>query len=263
MNAKVSGDPLFSVAGKEILVTGGSRGIGYMIASGLLDRGARVTISARKAEPLQRAAEALRERGDCEAVVADLSRPDGVEALAAAVRRRGRLDVLVNNAGATWGAPVEDFPLAGWDKVIDTNLRGVFMLTAALLPELRAAASAEDPARVINIGSIHGLAPPSDIDNFPYSASKAAVHMLTRHLARRLAPDRITVNALAPGSFASKMTAHLLEDAEKRAAIEAETPLGRIGSEEDIVGATVFLAARAGAFMTGTVTVVDGGVTGC
>lgn len=256
------GDPLFSVAGKNVLVTGGSRGVGYMIAAGLLDRGARVTVSARKAEPLERAAEALRERGECDAVAADLSRPDGVANLVQAVRERGELDVLVNNAGATWGDPVESFPVEGWDKVMDTNVRGVFLLTQALLPELRAAAGRDGPARVINVGSIHGLAPPADIDNFPYTASKAAVHMLTRHLARFLAPA-ITVNAIAPGSFASKMTAHLLDDHEKHAEIVAATPLGRIGDADDIVGATVFLASRAGAFMTGTVTVVDGGVSGC
>ncbi len=256
-------DPLFSVAGKNVLVTGGSRGVGYMVASGLLDRGARVTISARKAEPLRRAADALQERGECDAVVADLSRPDGVASLVAAVRERGEpLDVLVNNAGATWGDPVESFPVEGWDKVMDTNVRSVFLLTSGLLPELRAAAERDGPARVINVGSIHGLAPPADIDNFPYTASKAAVHMLTRHLARFLAPG-ITVNALAPGSFASKMTAHLLEDPEKQAEIVGATPLGRIGEADDIVGATVFLASRAGAFMTGTVTVVDGGVSGC
>jgi NAD(P)-dependent dehydrogenase (short-subunit alcohol dehydrogenase family) len=257
------GDPLFSVAGKNVLVTGGSRGVGYMVASGLLDRGARVTISARKAEPLQRAADALQERGECDAVVADLSRPDGVASLVAAVRARGEpLDVLVNNAGATWGDPLESFPVDGWDKVMDTNVRGVFLLTAGLLPELRAAADRDGPARVINVGSIHGLAPPADIDNFPYTASKAAVHMLTRHLARFLAPQ-ITVNALAPGSFSSKMTAHLLDNADKHAEIVAATPLGRIGEADDIVGAAVFLASRAGAFMTGTVTVVDGGVSGC
>lgn len=257
------GDPLFSVAGKNVLVTGGSRGVGYMVAAGLLDRGARVTISARKAEALERAADALRERGECDAVVADLSRSDGVADLARAMRERGEpLDVLVNNAGATWGDPVESFPVEGWDKVMDTNVRGVFLLTQALLPELRTAAEREGPARVINVGSIHGLAPPADIDNFPYTASKAAVHMLTRHLARFLAPE-IAVNAIAPGSFESRMTAHLLEDREKHEEIVAATPLGRIGEADDIVGATVFLASRAGAFMTGTVTVVDGGVSGC
>jgi len=257
-------DPLFDVSGKQVLVTGGSRGIGLAIAAGLLDRGARVIVSARKAEPLERAAAALRERGECDAVVADLSRPDGVEALAAEVRRRAdRLDVLVNNAGAAWGDPIDEFRLEGWDKVIDTNLRGPFFLAAALLDHLRAAATAEEPARIINIGSVNGLRPPPDTENYPYGASKAAIHMLSRHLARRLAAEHITVNALAPGWFESKMTAHLLDDEAVRDELLADVPLGRVGAEADIVGATVFLSSRAGAYMTGTVVPIDGGLSGC
>ena len=257
-------DPLFDVSGKQVLVTGGSRGIGLAIAAGLLDRGARVIVSARKAEPLERAAATLRERGECEAVVADLSRPDSIEQLAAEVRRRGdRLDVLVNNAGAAWGDPIDEFRLEGWDKVIDTNVRGPFLLTAALLDQLRAAASPEEPARIINVGSVNGLRPPPDTENYPYGASKAAIHMLSRHLARRLAPEHITVNALAPGWFESKMTAHLLDDESVRRELLDDVPLGRVGAEPDIVGATVFLASRAGAYMTGTVMPVDGGLSGC
>jgi NAD(P)-dependent dehydrogenase (short-subunit alcohol dehydrogenase family) len=257
-------DPLFDISGKQVLVTGGSRGIGLMIAAGLLDRGARVIVSARKAEPLERAAAALRERGECEAVVADLSRPDGIDQLAAAVRRRAdRLDVLVNNAGAAWGDPVDAFRMEGWDKVIDTNLRGPFFLASALLDLLRAAATGEEPARIINIGSVNGLRPPAETENYPYGASKAAIHMLSRHMARRLAPEHITVNALAPGWFESKMTAHLLDEEATRRELLGEVPLGRVGGEGDIVGAIVFLASRAGAYMTGTVIPVDGGLSGC
>jgi len=257
-------NPLFDVSGKRVLVTGGSRGIGLMIAAGLLDRGARVIVTARKAEPLERAVAALRERGECEGVVADLSRVDGADELAAAVRRSAdRLDVLVNNAGVAWGDPIGEFRVEGWDKVIDTNLRGPFLLISALLEPLRTAASAEEPARIVNIGSVNGLRPPPDTENYPYGASKAAIHMLSRHLARRLAPEHITVNALAPGWFESKMTAHLLADEATRSELVAEVPLGRVGAESDIVGATVFLASRAGAYMTGTVIPVDGGLSGC
>jgi len=253
---------LFDISGKTALVTGGSRGIGLMIAHGLVQAGANVIVSSRKAEDVNAAAEQLSQLGSCEAIPADVSDPRGAAALAAATRERfPALDILVNNAGAAWGAPLEEFPASGWDKVMHTNVEGVFHLTVALLPALRAAAKAEYPSRVINIGSIDGLRTPG-VENYSYSASKAAVHMLTRHLARRLAGDHITVNAIAPGPFQSKMMS-ILEDPEVRAAIEGAVPLARIGRPEDIVGVTLMLASRAGSYLTGTVIPLDGGITGC
>jgi NAD(P)-dependent dehydrogenase (short-subunit alcohol dehydrogenase family) len=254
---------MFDISGKTALVTGGSRGIGLMIARGLVQAGAHVIVSSRKAADVQSAAQELAAHGDCQAIAGDVSTPDGAGALAAATREIfPALDILVNNAGAGWGAPLEEFPASGWDKVSHTNVEGVFHLTVALLPSLRAAASAPDPARVINIGSIDGLRTPS-LENYSYSASKAAVHMLTRHLAKRLASDHITVNAIAPGPFESKMTAFMLDDPESREMVAKMVPLGRIGQPDDVAGLTLFLCARAGSYMTGTVIPLDGGITGC
>jgi NAD(P)-dependent dehydrogenase (short-subunit alcohol dehydrogenase family) len=254
---------LFDVSGKTALVTGGSRGIGYMIARGLLHAGARVIVSSRKSAQVEAAAQELGELGDCHAIPADISTQHGAQALAAATQERfPSLHILVNNAGAAWGAPLEEFPASGWDKVMQTNVHGVFHLTVALLPALRAAAQPDDPARVINVGSIDGLRTPLT-DNFSYSASKAAVHMLTRHLAKRLAAEHITVNAIAPGPFESKMMAFLLEHPDTRRAIQSSVPLGRIGHPDDVAGLTQFLASRAGAYLTGAVIPLDGGITGC
>jgi NAD(P)-dependent dehydrogenase (short-subunit alcohol dehydrogenase family) len=254
---------LFDIAGKTALVTGGSRGIGLMIARGLVQAGARVIVSSRKAADIEAAARELATLGECHAIQGDVSSPDGAAALAAAVRERfDSLDILVNNAGATWGAPLDDFPPSGWDRVLHTNLEGVFHLTTALLPAIRAAASAEDPARVINIGSVDGLRPPV-MENYSYSAAKAAVHMLTRHLAKRLASEQITVNAIAPGPFESKMTAFILGEPEARGMVERTVPLGRIGRPDDVAGLVIFLSSRAGSYLTGTVIPVDGGITGC
>jgi NAD(P)-dependent dehydrogenase (short-subunit alcohol dehydrogenase family) len=263
MRASMAGD-LFDVSGKTALVTGGSRGIGFMIARGLVEAGARVVIASRKTADIEAAGEELRALGACEAALtADLSSPEGAAALADQVREHfDALHVLVNNAGAAWGAPLEEFPASGWDKVIDTNLEGIFHLTVGLLPALRAAASEENPARVINIGSVDGIRAP-DVENYSYSASKAAVHMLTRHLAKRLAPEHITVNAIAPGPFESKMMAFMLGTPEGRAAVEKMVPLRRIGRQDDVAGLTLFLSSRAGAYMTGAVIPLDGGITGC
>ena len=254
---------LFDISGKSALVTGGSRGIGLMIADGLVRAGAKVIVSSRKSQDVQAAAEQLADLGDCRAITADVSTPEGAAALAAATREQfPSLDILVNNAGVVWGAPLEEFPATGWDKVSHTNVEGIFHLTVALLPELRAAADADDPARVINIGSIDGIRTPS-VENYSYSASKAAVHMLTRHLAKRLASEHITVNAIAPGPFQSKMMAWVLDDPEMHSAVLKEVPLGRIGRPDDVAGLTLFLASRAGSYMTGTVIPLDGGITGC
>jgi NAD(P)-dependent dehydrogenase (short-subunit alcohol dehydrogenase family) len=234
-----------------------------MIARGLVEAGARVIISSRKTANVEAAAAELAGSGECEAITGDVSSHDGAAALADAIRSRfDKLDVLVNNAGVTWGAPVDDFPQIGWDKVMSTNVEGVFNLTTALLPELRAAANAAHPARVINIGSIDGLRAPT-FENYSYGASKAAVHMLTRHLAKRLASDHITVNAIAPGPFESKMTAFMFEAPNAREAIANMVPLGRIGRPDDAAGLVRFLASRAGSYLTGTVIPLDGGITGC
>jgi NAD(P)-dependent dehydrogenase (short-subunit alcohol dehydrogenase family) len=253
---------LFSLTGRTALVTGGSRGIGLAIATEFLHAGARVIVCARKAEELEEAAARLGALGACEAIRADLSTVAGAEALAAAVAQRtDRLDVLVNNAGATWGAPVDDFPESGWDKVMSLNVKAMHYLTSACLPLLRAAASADGPARVINIGSIDGINAPIT-ENYAYSASKAAVHQLTRHLARRLAGEHILVNAIAPGMFESKMTAFITADPAVAGVADAMIPLKRMGRPEEIGGSAVYLASRAGGYTTGEVLVVDGGRTG-
>lgn len=248
---------LFSVEGKTVVVTGGSRGIGLMIASGFVDAGARVIISSRKADVCERVAAELGER--CTAVPADLSTREGIDHLVAGLAG-SRVDVLVNNAGATWGAPLEDYPESGFDKVWAINVKAIFYLTVRLLPALRAAARPGDPARVINVGSIDGIAVPRT-ENYAYSASKAAVHMLTRHLAHSVVGDGITVNAIAPGPFESKMMAYALDDPATRSAIEQRVPLGRIGHPDDVAGAAIYLASRAGAYLTGVIIPVDGGLT--
>jgi NAD(P)-dependent dehydrogenase (short-subunit alcohol dehydrogenase family) len=252
---------LFAVDGKTVLVTGGSRGIGLMIARGFVEAGARVVISSRKADVCEKVAAELSTVGTCEAMPADLSTVAGAQGLASAFAGRyERLDVLVNNAGVTWGAPLVEFPESAFDKLWSVNVKAVFALTVALLPRLRSAASADDPARVINIGSIDGIRVPP-METYAYSSTKAAVHMLTRHLAGVLAGEHITVNAIAPGPFESKMMAFALDDPATRAAIEASVPLGRIGRPDDMAGAAIFLASRAGAYLTGAVVPVDGGMS--
>ena len=254
-------ESLFSVKGKVALVTGGSRGIGLMIAEGLVRAGARVYISSRKAEVCDAVAEALREHGECISVPADLSTAEGVDGLVAAIgERESELHLLVNNAGATWGAPLEDFPDDAWDKVMATNVKAVFGLTAGLLPLLRAAASEDDPARVINIGSVDGIRVPAT-ENYPYAASKAAVHMVTRQLAHRLTGDHVNVNAIAPGPFPSKMMAFLLDAEGGEELVASSVPMGRIGRPDDVVGAVLFLSSRAGSYLTGAIVPVDGGIS--
>ena len=250
---------LFSVEGKIVLVTGGSRGIGLMIARGFVENGARVYISSRKAEVCDEVAAELSKLGTCSALPADLATEAGCNRLGDELAsRESALHVLVNNAGANWGAPIETFPDSAWDKVLALNLKSVFQLTRRLLPQLEKAASDDDPARVINVGSIDGLQVP-DLDTFSYSASKAAVHQLTRVLAKKLAPRRITVNAIAPGPFESKMMEQTLRNFGEL--IVKSCPLGRIGTPEDMAGVAIYLSSRAGAYLTGAVIPVDGGIS--
>ena len=248
---------LFSIAGKAAVVTGGSRGIGLMIARGFVEAGARVIISSRKADVCDEVAAELSKVGECEAIPADLSSEAECRRLAEAVASRlSSLDILVNNAGATWGAPLDQFDEAAWERVLALNVKGVYHLTKFLVPLLEAAGSADQPARVINIGSIDGIKVPL-LETYSYSASKAAVHMLTRHLAKQLAPA-ITVNAIAPGPFETKMMAATLDAFGEQ--IAAAAPLKRIGRPDDMAGAAIFLASRAGAYVTGAVVPVDGGI---
>lgn len=248
---------MFSVEGKFAVVTGGTSGIGKMIAEGLVAVGARVLVTSRKAAACAATATEL----GCDAFPSDVGTMAGVEALAAYVaEREPKVHILVNNAGALWDAPLEEYPDAAFDKLWAVNVKGVFHLTRLLLPQLRAAATLADPARVVNIGSNDGLKVPS-FETYAYSSSKAAVHMLTRHLAHRLAAEHITVNALAPGVFPSRMIASVMDDPEKRAALMAEVPLGRPGTPDQAAGTVIYLCSEAGAFLTGVVIPVDGGMS--
>lgn len=250
---------LFSVRDKVAVVTGGSRGIGLMIARGFVEGGAKTYISARKADACDAAAAELSKSGTCVSIPADLGTEAGCRALVDEIaKREERVHVLVNNAGANWGAPIAEYPDAAFDKVFALNVKGVFHMTRLLTPLLEKAASDDDPARVINIGSIDGLQAPA-LETYAYSSSKAAVHHMTRVLAHRLAVQRITVNAIAPGPFESKMMAETLQRFGD--AIKASCPLGRIGRPDDMAGAAIFLASRAGAYVTGAVIPVDGGIS--
>jgi NAD(P)-dependent dehydrogenase (short-subunit alcohol dehydrogenase family) len=253
----MSAADLFSVAGKTALVTGGTRGIGRMIAEGFVEAGATVYISSRKAEACAEVAAELSQKGSCTGIPADLSTESGCRGLADEMARRlDRLDILVNNAGATWGTPLAEYDEAAFEKVLALNVKGVFHLTKFLVPLLQAAGTTDAPARVINIGSIDGITVPV-LETYAYSASKAAVHHLTRHLAKRLAPA-ITVNAIAPGPFQSKMMAATLNAFGEQ--IAANAPLKRIGRPDDMAGAAIYLSSRAGAYLTGAVIPVDGGI---
>lgn len=249
---------LFDVAGKVAVVTGGSRGIGKMIAEGYVRNGVKTYITARKAAACDETAAELSEYGECVSVPADLSTKEGQAALLDHVSENDTtVDILVNNAGANWGAPFAEYPEDGFDKVTDLNVKSLFYLTQAFMPMLEKAASAASPARVINIGSIDGIKVPF-VENYAYAASKAAVHHLTRVLAVQFAGKDVTVNCIAPGPFESKMTEWMLDNFQER--IEQSCPLGRIGSPEDMAGIALFLGSRAGAYLNGTVIPVDGGL---
>jgi len=255
---------LFSVRSKRVVVTGGTSGIGLMIARAFVENGASVLISSRKAEACASVAEELSEIGECFAVPEDLSSEEGCLRLADAVGERwDALDVLVNNAGAVWGAPLAEHYAAAWERVLSLNLQGVFHLTRFLRPMLDASVGGEppyaDPAHVINVGSIDGLKVPG-METYSYTASKAGVHHMTRHLAWELSP-RITVNAIAPGPFQSRMMASTLEAQGEQ--IAGRAPMRRIGSDEDMAGASIYLASRGASYVTGVVIPVDGGLSTC
>jgi 2-deoxy-D-gluconate 3-dehydrogenase len=261
-------DDIFSIRGKVALVTGGSRGIGEMIAAGFLAAGAKVYISSRKADVCDATAERLAATygGTCISLPADLSQMSGIESLAARLaEKEDKLDILVNNAGAAWGAPIESFPEVGWDKVMDTNVKGVFFLTQKLLP-LRRKAAADAPARVINIGSIDGLKSAA-FDTFSYGASKAAVHHLTRFLAAHLTKEKILCNAIAPGPYPTWMLSTGVgfggetENADWDQ-VGRGNPSGRVGTAQDIAGLAIFLSSRAGEYVVGQVIASDGGAVG-
>ena len=249
---------LFSIEGKTALVTGGTRGIGLMIARGFVEAGANVYVSSRKAEVCDEVAAELSKVGSCVGLPANLSSEDECRRLAEELgAREASLHILVNNAGANWGTPYETFDDAAWDRVLDLNVKGVFHLTKFCTPLLAAAGTHDDPARVINIGSIDGIQVPI-LETYSYSASKAAVHHMTKVLARKLAPQHITVNAIAPGPFESKMMAATLEAFGDQ--IASSAPLKRIGRPDDMAGTAIFLSSRAGSYLTGAVIPVDGGI---
>ncbi len=255
---------LFRLDGKTAVVTGGSRGIGEMIAEGYVDAGASVIITARKVEALEATAARLNDRAangvTVTAIPGDLASPEGITAFANAVKAKvDAVDILVNNAGAAWGAPFGEYPVDGWDKVMNINVRGIYYLTEALADHLRGAGTPEDPARVINVGSVDGLRA-CETEHYAYSTSKAAVHHLTRQLAKRLLPENVLVNAIAPGPFESNMMAYALRDDEARKLVESEVPQGRIGNPDDMAGLAIFLASKASTYITGTVIPVGGGL---
>ncbi|MFL2692573.1 MAG: SDR family oxidoreductase [Gammaproteobacteria bacterium] len=256
---------LFSIEGKVALVTGGSRGIGEMIAAGFLANGAKVYISSRKAEVCDATAQRLQDEfgGTCISVPADLSNLDGITALSNAISQQDSLDILVNNAGASWGEPIDEYSEKGWDKVMDTNVKGVFFLTQKLLPLLRKSGTAEDPSRVINIGSIDGIKT-GLFDAFSYGPSKAALHHLTRVLAASLVRENIIVNAIAPGPFPTWMLSTGVGGGGDIdidwSEVGNSNPRGRVGTPEDIAGLAIFLSSRAGAYTVGQTITCDGGV---
>ncbi len=248
---------LFSIEGKTALVTGGTGGIGRMIAQAYVEAGARVYVASRKEDACTETQRELSKLGDCTAIPADLSTQEGCVGLAQEIEsREGTLEILVNNAGANWAAPFSEFPASAWDRVLNLNVKAPFFLTQALTELLRKGASEGDPARVINVGSIDGIQVPLP-DTYSYSASKAAIHHMTRVLASKLAPD-VTVNAVAPGPFQSKMMAATLDAFGD--SIRSTCPMKRIGEPDDMAGVAIYLASRAASYVTGVVIPVDGGI---
>lgn len=246
---------LFNLKGKVALVTGGAKGLGAMITRGLVEAGVKVYISSRSADSCTAYAKEMAQYGECVALPADLTNMENISALAAKIsENETQLDILINNSGATWGAPIGQFPEKGWDRVMDLNVKTIFFLTQEVLPLLKAASSPDNPARIINISSVFSYMA-NIMNTFSYGASKAAVNQLTRNLAHTLAPENILVNAIAPGFFPTKMTGHM--DEKEQA---AHIPLKRSGKPTDIAGLVIFLSSQAGSFMTGNVIPLDGGM---
>lgn len=255
-------EDLFGVAGKTALVTGAATGIGRMAATGLVQAGAHVMIASRKGEDCSKVAEELNKleaAGSAEGFAGDVSSEEGIGALVDAVNARtDKLHILINNAGVTWGEPLKTFPYKAWDKVLGVNVTGLFHLTRELLPLLDQASSDADPARIINLGSVMGTQPIAE-GAYSYTASKAAVHHLTKSLANEFAERRITVNAFAPGPFQSRMTAFATATDKQAEFVGSRVPLGRIGAPADIAAATLFLCGKGGAYVTGAILPLDGG----
>ncbi|MEM8491977.1 MAG: SDR family oxidoreductase [Pseudomonadota bacterium] len=251
---------LFELSGKIAVVTGGTRGIGQMIATGFVKAGVKTYVTSRKAGACESTSKLLSEFGECIGHPSDLSTVEGVGEFVSWIQtHEQKVDILVNNAGATWGEPIEEFSEKGWDRVMDLNVKSVFFMTQKMLPLLRAGALEAGRGRVINIGSIDGLTVPMMPGNIAYPASKTALHQLTRVLAKALAKEQITVNTIAPGPFESKMTAFMLSTDEGKEAVGAGMPLGRIGEPDDMIGLSTFLASRAADYITGATIPLDGG----
>ena len=250
---------LFSIKGKTAIVTGGSRGLGAMIARGFVENGVKTYITARNLKELEETAATLNTLGECIPIVADLSTNEGIDKLVSIIEsNESKIDILVNNAGAAWGASFEEFPEIGWDKVMNLNAKSPFFVTQKLMPLLKESASAKDPARVINIASINGINNPN-ANNYSYSASKAAVIQMTRHLAADLVKQNININAIAPGFFLSRLTQYIVNEQEDKFA-KNMVPKERLGQAEDIAGSCIYLCAQASSWMTGHTLVLDGGV---
>ena len=259
MGPELAIEDLFNVKGKVILVTGGSRGMGFAIAEGFVKAGARVYISSRNDQACESAALSLTRYGECISLPADVGQIDGCRSIASAIgERESRLDVLINNAGTIWAEKLLDYPESGWDKAFNVNVKGPFFLVQAVTPLLLAAASPEDPARIITIGSIDGFHVPAH-ETYAYSSSKAAVHHLSRHLAAHFAPLNVTVNVIAPGLFKSKMLKGTIEQLGEDAVLEP-VPLKRFATSADVAGTAIYLASKAGSYVTGAVLPVDGGM---
>lgn len=246
----------FSVAGKIAVVTGGSSGIGAMIARGFVENGVKTYITSRKLEQLEQTAAELSGLGVCIAIQSDLSTMAGVDAFAEEMlKREPKIDILINNAGAAWGAPVEEFPESGWDKVMDLNVKSIFFLSQRLLPALRSAGDANEPSRIVNIASVNGLTHPH-MNNYSYSASKAAVIQLTRHMAADIRPTNVNINGIAPGFFPSKMTKQLQGHEQE---IADSLPARKVGELADVAGTAIYLCSRASNYVCGHTVVLDGG----
>jgi NAD(P)-dependent dehydrogenase (short-subunit alcohol dehydrogenase family) len=254
---------LFSLDGKVALITGGATGIGRMAATGLMQAGAHVFIASRKQGACEAVAAELNQMGSsgkATGFVGDVGSAAGVEALSEEIAKRtGTLNILMNNAGLTWGAELGKFPFEAWEKVQSVNNAGLFHLTQSLLPMLIKSATLDDPSRVVNVGSVMGDAPLGD-GAYSYAASKAAVHQITKIMAKELAEKHVTVNALAPGPFVSRMTAFATADEETRDKVGQDVPLGRVGRDEDIAGCMQFLCGRGGSYLTGAILPVSGGI---